>query len=91
MCCNAVSRLDIINTSGDIFIQNAKALTLADLNSDTLSIDNAGGGKIKALGALNITSTIRQANDFSLIAGDTEAQADNLTISNDIINTTSSA
>ncbi|KPA13220.1 hypothetical protein MHK_006526, partial [Candidatus Magnetomorum sp. HK-1] len=85
------NRLDAVNsTSGNINIINAKELILTDLNNDSQSIDNIGGGTIKAQGTLNITSAIQQRNDFNLIAGDTSNQGDNLIISAPIINTIAS-
>jgi hypothetical protein len=80
-----VNKLDAINQYiGDMYIQNAGDLTIADLNADNKAIDNIGGGSILSEKSLTISGDIYQNDDFLLIA-----QTGQLTIDANIFHTAS--
>ena len=64
--------MDITNkTSGDIYIQSNKNLTLIDLNNEQKAFKNAGGGIFQSSKSIEIKNAIAQGADFSLIARST--------------------
>jgi hypothetical protein len=83
----SVDQLDAENTTiGDIYISNTGKLDLVDLDGDNMAINNAGGGIIETHSPMTILSDIIQTNDFSLIAGEGNADDDTLTIKANIEN-----
>ncbi|WP_145362915.1 choice-of-anchor Q domain-containing protein [Stratiformator vulcanicus] len=80
-----VSQLDLTNTtSGGVFITNAGALELIDLDGDAATRRDgnfAGGGVITATSPLTISSNMTFAGSMSFIAGDDNtANDDDLTV-----------
>ncbi|ETR65778.1 MAG: hypothetical protein OMM_13726, partial [Candidatus Magnetoglobus multicellularis str. Araruama] len=67
--------------NGDIYIHNQKDLELIDLSGEGNSVDNVGGGEIRADGQLTITDQVKQLKNFALFA-------ENMIINNDIIHQT---
>ena len=67
MLASDIAIIDVINTdTGSIYMNNASALTLADLNADGQAIQNSGGGQIVSAETLTIDAAINQREDFTL-------------------------
>jgi hypothetical protein len=67
MISTDIAIIDVMNTdTGNIYINNASALTLADLNADGQAIQNSGGGQIVSAETLTIDAAINQREDFTL-------------------------
>jgi len=54
--------------TGDVYLQNNKALTLIDLDNDNRAVKNIGGGIIRTNDALNIANNIHQSSDFEIVS-----------------------